>query len=86
MQFPPLYFGGSSLGTLGTEAGSHSGTTDLWGLGQMELCYNGMSSTVTPTSPSCCHETTVHGWTQIESSGIPGIERGITLSALMVFG
>ena len=34
---------------------------------------------------SLCHETMVRGWARLESSGIPGIERGIALSALMAF-
>ena len=38
---------------LGTEVGSCSGSTDFWGLGQTELHYDGMSSMVAPTSPSC---------------------------------
>ena len=32
-----------------------------------------------------CHNTTDRGWTQLESSGIPGIERDIALSAWMAF-
>ena len=41
------------------------------------------------TSPSvppafgCCHETTTHGLTWLESSGIPDIEHGIIWSAWM---
>ena len=32
-----------------------------------------------------CHETTVRGWTRLESSDIPGVECGIALSVLMAF-
>ena len=32
-----------------------------------------------------CHETTVRGWTRLESAGIPGVERGIALFAWMAF-